>query len=106
MSMQAWIYRAKDLGIISEERATGLFKKFRARRWHKTEPSAQISSEWPMRFEILVNLALAEEAISKGRAEELLNRPVKEPLTEDSEASRPSAEKLISDPVLGRGAPE
>jgi Zn-dependent peptidase ImmA (M78 family)/DNA-binding XRE family transcriptional regulator len=76
MSMQAWIYRAKDLGIISEERATGLFKKFRARGWHKTEPGAQISSEWPMRFELLVNLALAEEAISKRRASELLNEPV------------------------------
>ncbi len=106
MSMQAWIYRAKDLGIISEERGTGLFKKFRARGWHKREPGAQISSEWPMRFEILVNLALAEEAISKRRAEELLNRPVEESFAEDSEASDSSAEKLISDPILVRDAPE
>ena len=85
MSMQAWIYRAKDLGIISEERAEGLFKKFRARGWHKTEPGAQIPPEWPMRFELLVNLALAEEAISKRRAEELLNKLVEQSVTETAE---------------------
>lgn len=85
MSMQAWIYRAKDLGIISEERATDLFKRFRARGWHKTEPGGEISQEWPMRFEILVNLALAEEAISRRRAEELLNRPVEQSPTDRAE---------------------
>jgi Zn-dependent peptidase ImmA (M78 family) len=76
LSMQAWIYRAKDLGIISDERAAAIFKRFRALGRHKREPGGEIPLEWPMRFEILVNLALAEEAISKRRAEELLNKPV------------------------------
>lgn len=77
MSMQAWIYRAKDLGIISDEKATAVFKRFRALGRHKREPGGEIPLEWPMRFEFLVNLALAEETISKRRAEELLNKPVK-----------------------------
>ncbi len=85
MSMQAWIYRAKDLGIISEERATALFKRFRALGRHKREPGAQVPQEWPMRFELLVNLALAEEAISKRRAEELLNRPLEAALGKATE---------------------
>ena len=85
MSMQAWIYRAKDLGIISEEKATALFKRFRALGRHKREPGGEIPQEWPMRFELLVNLALAEEAISKRRAEELLNRPVEAAPTKNAE---------------------
>jgi len=94
MSMQAWIYRAKDLGIISEERATALFKKFRARGWHKTEPGGEIPQEWPMRFEILVNLALAEEAISKRRASELLNEPVEQSVAEAAEKYESQAAAL------------
>lgn len=82
MSMQAWIYRAKELEIISEERATALFKRFRARGWHKREPGDEIPQEWPMRFELLVNLALSEEAISERRASELLNEPVEQSLAE------------------------
>jgi Zn-dependent peptidase ImmA (M78 family) len=85
MSMHTWIYRAKDLGIISKEGAMALFKKFRVRRWHKTEPGDEIPSEWPMRFELLVNLALAEEAISKRRASELLNEPMEQSLAEAAE---------------------
>ncbi|MDF0590882.1 helix-turn-helix domain-containing protein [Candidatus Methanocrinis natronophilus] len=85
MSMKAWIYRAKDLGIISEEKATALFKRFRARGWHKREPGGEIPEEWPMRFELLVNLALAEEAISKRRASELLNKPVEQSIAEAAE---------------------
>lgn len=83
--MQAWIYRAKDLGIISDDKATSLFKRFRARGWQKREPGGGIPLEWPMRFELLVNLALAEEAISKRRASELLNKPVEQSIAEAAE---------------------
>ncbi|MGB3943430.1 MAG: XRE family transcriptional regulator [Methanothrix sp.] len=85
ISMQAWIYRAKDLGIISDEKAAALFKRFRARGWHKREPGGEIPEEWPMRFELLVNLALAEGAISKRRASELLNKPVEQSIAEAAE---------------------
>ncbi len=35
MSMQQWIYRAKDLGIISESRAVEWFKLFRIKKWYR-----------------------------------------------------------------------
>ena len=81
LSMQAWIYRAKDLGIISEARAVGLFKKFRARGRHKNEPGEPYPSERPIRFEYLVHQALAEKTISIKRAEELLGKPLQQDTT-------------------------
>jgi Zn-dependent peptidase ImmA (M78 family) len=76
MSMQAWIYRAMDLRIISKSRARILFADFRKRGWHKNEPGEQLSSEAPRRFERLVLRALADDLISRSRAEELLGKPI------------------------------
>ncbi len=72
LSMQAWIYRAKDLGIISEASAGRLFGQFRKRGWHREEPGDPITSEKPGRMKRLVLRALAEEVISRSRAAELL----------------------------------
>jgi Zn-dependent peptidase ImmA (M78 family)/DNA-binding XRE family transcriptional regulator len=72
LSMQAWIYRAKDLGILSESAATRLFREFRQHGWHREEPGDQIAPEEPGRMKRLVLRALAEDVISKSRAAELL----------------------------------
>ena len=76
LSMQAWIYRAKDLGIISDNEAARLFKHFRARGWHRREPGEALPSERPLRMERLVYRALAEDMISRSRAQELLGEPL------------------------------
>jgi len=76
LSMQAWIYRARDLNVISESAAKNLFKEFRARGWHIEEPGEQLRPEKNTRFERLVARALEEELISKARAAELLGMPV------------------------------
>lgn len=76
MSMQAWVYRAKDLGIISEHTATRLFQSFRAKGWHRQEPGEALPSEKPLRMERLIDRALAEDLISRSRAQELLGRPL------------------------------
>ncbi len=76
LSMQAWIYRAKDLGIITESTATGLFKHFRRNGWHKNEPGDILPPEEPKRMERLVMRALAEDLISESRAAELLSIPL------------------------------
>jgi Zn-dependent peptidase ImmA (M78 family)/DNA-binding XRE family transcriptional regulator len=76
LSMQAWIYRAKDLGIISETAATRLFRYFRSRGWHIKEPGKQLQAETPERMERLVMRAFAEEMISFSRAAELLDKPL------------------------------
>ncbi len=78
LSMQAWIYRAKDLGIISYSLFRSLNQEFRARGWHTKEPGEAHPSEHPMRLEVLVMQALAEGSISEKRAGELLGRPFSE----------------------------
>ncbi|WP_322793287.1 XRE family transcriptional regulator [Bellilinea sp.] len=76
MSMQAWIFRAKDLGIISENAATRLFHRFRANGWHRQEPGEALPNEKPYRMERLIYRALAEDLISRSRAQELLGGPL------------------------------
>ncbi|GAB4479963.1 MAG: hypothetical protein Kow0088_21250 [Anaerolineales bacterium] len=67
---------AKDLGIISENAATRLFHRFRANGWHRQEPGKALASEKPLRMERLIYRALAEDLISRSRAQELLGEPL------------------------------
>ena len=76
LSMQAWIFRAKDLGIISENAATRLFQHFRANGWHRNEPGEALPTERPLRMERMIYRALAEDLISRSRAQELLGEPL------------------------------
>ena len=76
LSMQAWIYRAKDLSIISENIAARLFQQFRVNDWHRREPGKPYPSETPMRMERLIYRALAEDLISRSRAQELYGKPL------------------------------
>jgi len=75
LSIQAWIYRAKDLGLLSEAKAQGLFKRLRVQGWHKKEPGPKYPKEKPLRFKRLVCRALEQEFISPFRAKELLGLP-------------------------------
>jgi len=76
LSMQGWIYRAKDLGILSRSAATRLFQQFKREGWHRQEPGDQIPREKPQRMKRLVLRALAEDVISGSRATELLGMPL------------------------------
>ncbi len=76
LSMQAWVYRAKDLGIISENTATRLFQQFRVNGWHKQDPGQPYPPETPTRMERLIYRALAEDMVSRSRAQELLGKPL------------------------------
>jgi Zn-dependent peptidase ImmA (M78 family)/DNA-binding XRE family transcriptional regulator len=76
LSMQAWIFRAKDLEIISENAARRLFQRFRARGWHRNEPGEALPTERPLRMERLIYRALAEDLISRSKAQELLGEPL------------------------------
>jgi hypothetical protein len=79
LSMQEWVYRAKDLGIISESGAQEYFRKF------KREPGDQLPSEQPKRFERLVMRALSEQMITQARAAEFLGRSLRHFLEEEAE---------------------
>ncbi len=78
LSMQAWIYRAKDLGIIPDTIFRNLCTVFRARGWHKKEPGDPYPPEEPVRLKRLVLKALEDGLISEKRAAELLGMPVAE----------------------------
>ncbi|MBC7252167.1 MAG: ImmA/IrrE family metallo-endopeptidase, partial [Anaerolineae bacterium] len=85
LSMQAWIYRAKDLGILAASAATQLFKRFRQEGWHRQEPGDPIPPEEPGRMKRLVLRALAEDMISRSRAAELLGMPLAQFWQEEAE---------------------
>ena len=76
LSMQAWIFRARDLEIISPSMARQLFQQFRASGWHRKEPGEDYPSEKPLRMERLIYRALAEDLISRSKAQELLGKPL------------------------------
>ncbi len=78
MSMQQWIYRMKDLSIISESQASEIFRKFRSRGWNRNEPGEQVSSEEPGRFNRLLLQAVTERFVSPVRAAEILGKPLDE----------------------------
>lgn len=84
LSMQGWVYRARDLGILDEPRAASLFRWFRSQGWHRTEPGDPYPPEKPTRFEKLVMQALVEDLISETRAAEILGKPLRQFLSEVS----------------------
>lgn len=85
LSMQAWIHRAKDLGILGELDARRLVQQFNDRGWRRVEPGDALPSEHPQRQERLVMRALAEDVISPGRASELLAKPLSQFQAEEAE---------------------
>lgn len=76
LSMQAWIFRARDLGIISPSAAKNLFQQFRIKNWHRVEPGAEYPPEEPVRMERLIYRSLVEDLISRSKAQVLLGKPL------------------------------
>ena len=94
LSMQGWIHRAEDLGIIKKTYARELRRLFREKGWDKQEPGPQIPSiEKSKRFMQLVFRAYSEDLITRSRAEEFLGKPLEE------------AEKELNENIItGRGS--
>lgn len=84
LSMQGWIYRARNMGLLPEARAASLFRRFRMEGWHRIEPGDACPAEHPSRFERLVMQALTEDLISETRAAEILGKPLRQFLSEAS----------------------
>lgn len=72
MSIAAWIYRAKDLGIVSNTYFVSLFRAYRSRGMHRGEPCS-LEPEHTSRMSRLVQRAIAEGLISRTKAMELSN---------------------------------
>ncbi|MBF0527206.1 MAG: ImmA/IrrE family metallo-endopeptidase [Deltaproteobacteria bacterium] len=85
LSKQGWVYRAKDLEIITESQAANLFKLFRQKDWRKREPGDQLPPEEPKRMDRLLMRALAERIISESRASELLGMQLPQYLKKEAQ---------------------
>ena len=92
LSMQGWIHRARDLGILSEARYSELFREYTRRGWRRREPGDEIPPEEPKRLERLVFRALAEDLISPARAAELLGQPLASFLRHEAQRHGPFVE--------------
>jgi Zn-dependent peptidase ImmA (M78 family)/DNA-binding XRE family transcriptional regulator len=77
LSIQAWIRRGQDLGIISHHVYQTLMGMFSAKGWRKREPGDSYpSEEAPKHFELLIRKLVAEDVISRSRAHELFGAPL------------------------------
>ncbi len=76
LSMQAWILRARDVGVLTPSAAQSLLREFRRQGWHRREPGAPYPFEEPKRMLRLIWRALAEGLISPARAAELYGKPL------------------------------
>lgn len=76
LSMGAWLFRAKDLGIISDEFFIGMRKFFSIKGWHKKEPHDDLVGEEPIFMTRLVLKSHAEGIISTSKVAELLNQNI------------------------------
>jgi len=75
MSIAAIAYRAKDLGIISEDRHRSFSISLGQRGYKKEEPGAYAMPERPQRFKQIALRSFAEEIISGTKAASLLDVP-------------------------------
>lgn len=78
ISMQALVYRTKDLGLISDNYFRQFFAMFNQLGYRKNEPVAYEGAEHSNRFSQLLFRALAEDFISMSKAAALKNQKLAE----------------------------
>jgi Zn-dependent peptidase ImmA (M78 family) len=76
LSMAAWIYRARDVSVITQRMAQGFFRFFSSRGWRQREPGEPCPPEQARLFEQLLFHALAEDIVSTSKAAELLGMSI------------------------------
>lgn len=76
LSMGAWLFRAKDLGIITNTDYIKIRKFFSAKGWNKKEPHDGVKGEMPVLLNSIVLRSHAEGIISTSKAAELLNQSI------------------------------
>ncbi len=86
LSIAAWSYRARDLGILDKTTHGKYWGYLRKNGWHLKEPGKQYPSEQSLLLKIRVYRALAEDLLGESKAAELLGIPVSELRGWDMEA--------------------
>jgi Zn-dependent peptidase ImmA (M78 family)/transcriptional regulator with XRE-family HTH domain len=78
MSIQQWLYRAKDLSIIGQAYHLSWCRYLSARGWRVTEPGDPVPQERSDRIKRLALQALAEGLVTQSRAAGLSGVPLEE----------------------------
>jgi len=104
MSMQAWLRRAWDLAIISDNRYQELCIQFSKKGWRKKEPVEYFGNESPAMLLQMTLRALAERIITPEKAESLCPGVTEqqENVTKHAEGMRFSAEEILKLPQKER----
>jgi Zn-dependent peptidase ImmA (M78 family) len=72
LSMNAWIYRLRDVGKIREEEARRLWREFRDQGWNEKEPGPGLAGETATRYRRQISGLVANGRIARGIGAELL----------------------------------
>lgn len=78
LSMQGFVRRALDVGVISSSVYQELCKRFARNGWRKQEPFDALPPEKPRRMERMILRAWSEKIITEQRASELLGKSLAE----------------------------
>jgi hypothetical protein len=91
LSVQGWIFRARDLEIITENYARQLFRQIGMLGWQKEEPFPYIADEEPVLLHQMILHAIAEDLIPGDRVRQVLpDFAIEEPMAYTSEFPLPT----------------
>lgn len=104
LSMQASIFRLRDMGIISDSAFNKYYKHFNWKGWRTFEPYSYEGIEVPTRFRQMTLYAVSEGIITPNKAEELLPGCTEEVEAESAEEqiSHLSPSELMKMPIAER----
>ena len=111
LSMQAWIYRATDLGIIDPAHSRSLIADLSARGWRKEEPVAfdaheRTVRERPLRLRQLTVRAHAEGLLTEAQAERICPGATRERIYWGATARRATPRRMDARALLKLPPPE
>ena len=103
LSIQAWMRRACDLGIINKKTYTNLFRQLSVKGWRTREPG-HVPNEEPLQLQLLVNRAIAENLITPSYANTLMGERTQSPHQVENNKLAAAADRLTflyaNDPEL------
>ena len=95
LSMAAWIRRAKDLAIISQNQYSLMFKDLSTRGWRQQEPIEYQGDEEPLQLKQMAQRAVAEGLMSPDRITRVASEVLDSGIEVKSESDYPNAIQLL-----------
>jgi Zn-dependent peptidase ImmA (M78 family) len=96
LSIVAWLFRARDLNIITEHHYTLLQKEISARGWRKKEPVEYIGDEEPIQLQQMARRAVAEGLMSPDRITRVCPNCLEHESTATVSKDYPTASQLLA----------